>query len=86
VAFPDLSYEINSMVAEADKVTARVTLTGTHKGEYMGIAPTGNEIKYTIVLEARFLEGKIVEAWGVGDMLTLMMQLGMELKPKEREK
>ena len=86
VAFPDFHHEINDMVAEADKVTARVTLTGTHEGEFMGIPPTSNKINYTAMLEARFSEGKIVELWGVGDMLTLMQQLGMELKPKEAEK
>jgi predicted ester cyclase len=86
VAFPDFRHEINSMVAKADRVVARVTLTGTHKGEYMGIRPTGNKVNYTAMLEARFSEGKLVEMWGVGDMLTLMQQLGLELRPKEPEK
>jgi len=85
-AFPDLNHEINNMVARGDRVVARVTLTGTHKGEFMGIPPTGNKINYTAMLEARFSEGKILETWGVGDMLTLMQQLGMELKPKEVKK
>jgi len=86
VAFPDFHHEINDMVAEADKVTARVTLTGTHEGEFMGIPPTGNTIEYTAVLTARFSDKRMVELWGVADMMTLMMQLGMELKPKEGEK
>ena len=83
VAFPDFKHELNSIIAEGDRVVLRVTLTGTHKGEYMGIPPTGNKINYTGMLEGRFSEGKLVELWGVGDMLTLMQQLGMELKPKE---
>ena len=82
VAFPDFKHEINNMIARGDRVVARVTLTGTHEGEYMGISPTGNKINYTGMLEGRFSEGKLVELWGVGDMLTLMQQLGMELKPK----
>ena len=86
VAFPDFKHEINDMVAESGKVTARVTLTGTHEGEFMGIPPMGNKIKYTAMLTAKFSEAKIVELWGVADMLTLMQQLGMELKPKEAEK
>ena len=86
VAFPDFKHEINDMAAESGKVTARVTLTGTHDGEFMGIPPTGNKIKYTAMLTAKFSEEKIVELWGVADMLTLMQQLGMELKPKEAEK
>ena len=83
VAFPDFKHEINSLIAEGDGVVMRVTLTGTHEGEYMGIPPTGNKIKYTGMLEGRFSEGKLVELWGVGDMLTLMQQLGMELKPRK---
>ena len=85
MAFPDLKHEIKSMVAEANKVTARVTLTGTHEGEYMGIVPTGKKANYTIMLEVKFSKGKIVESWGVGDMFGLMQQLGMELKPKEEK-
>ncbi len=86
VAFPDFKHEINSMIAEGDRVVVRVTLTGTHKGEYMGIPPTGSKIKYTGMLDGRFSEGKLVELWGIGDMITLMQQIGMELKPKEAEK
>ena len=84
-AFPDIKHEVNSLVAEGDRAIIRVTITGTHKGEHMGIPPTGNKISYTGMLEARFLEGKIAEVWGIADMLTLMQQLGMELKPKEGE-
>jgi len=83
VAFPDFHHEVNDMIAEADKVTARVTLTGTHNGEFMGIPPTGNKIEYNASLTARFTDKKIVELWGIADMMTLMMQLGMELKPKK---
>ena len=86
VAFPDFHHEINDMVAEAEKVTARVTLTGTHDGEFMGIPPSGNRIEYTAFLTARFSDKRIVELWGVADMMTLMQQLGMELKPKEEKK
>ena len=86
VGFSDFHHEINDMIAEADKVTARVTLTGTHNGEFMGIPPTGNNIEYAASLTVRFSEGKIVELWGIADMLTLMQQLGMELKPKEAGK
>ncbi len=86
VAFPDFKHEINDIVAEPDRAVFYVTLTGTHEGEFMGIPPTGKKIKYTGLVWVRFLEGKIVEAYGVSDMLTLMQQLGMGLKPKEKEK
>ena len=86
VGFLDFHHEIKDMIAGADMVTARVTLTGTHLGEFMGIPPTGNKIEYNASLAARVSENRIVELWGVADMLTLMQQLGMELKPKEAGK
>lgn len=49
----------------------------------MGISPTGHEIAIGAIFICRIIEGKIVEVWGVADMMTLMQQLGMELKPKE---
>ena len=64
VAFPDLKHEINDIVAEPDRAVFYVTLTGTHKGEFMGIPPTGKKIKYTAIGWSRFSEGKIIEAYG----------------------
>jgi predicted ester cyclase len=52
----------------------------------MGISPTGNEIAIGVIFICRIIEGKIVEVWGEADLLGLMQQLGMELKPKEAEK
>ena len=86
VAFPDFKHTINNMVAEPGKLSARVTLTGTHQGVFMGIPPTGKKINYTAMLMVNFSGGKIVKLWGVADMLTIMQQLGMELKPKAEEK
>ncbi|MBA7494006.1 hypothetical protein ES702_04573 [subsurface metagenome] len=85
-AFPDFKHEINDIVAEPDRAIFYVTPTGTHKGEFMGIPPTGKEIEYTALVWVRFSEGKIVEAYGISDMLSLMQQLGMELKPKVGER
>jgi len=86
VAFPDIKHGIDNMIAKADRVSVRVTLTGTHQGEFISIPPTGKKINYTAMLEGRFSEGKIVEVWGTVDLLTLMQQLGMELKPIEEKK
>jgi predicted ester cyclase len=80
-AFPDFKTEFNDIVAESDKVVWRVSPSGTHKGEFMGIPPTGKKIKYTAMMVVRIKEGKVAEAWGVADSLGLMEQLGMELKP-----
>ena len=85
-SFPDTIHTIENMIAENDLVAFHTTLKGTHKGEFMGITPTDNEINVGAVWICRIKEGKIIEVRGVGDLLGMMMQLGMELKPKEAEK
>jgi predicted ester cyclase len=75
-AFPDFDETIDDIVAEGDKVVIRVTCRGTHKGEFLGISPTGKKVAYTGIAIHRISEGKIIESWGVVDMLSLMQQLG----------
>ena len=64
------------MVAEGDKVAARITMTGTHKGEYMGAPPTNKKITIRAIAIERFAGGKIVEEWGMSDTLSILRQLG----------
>jgi steroid delta-isomerase-like uncharacterized protein len=75
-AFPDLHLTNNDLIAEGDKVVQRWTMTGTHKGEFMGIAPTGKKFTTTGISIVRIANGKIVEAWNASDQLDLMQQLG----------
>ena len=82
-AFPDYTHSIEEVIAKGDKVVARCTYTGTHEGEFMGIPPSGNTFKYLGIHVWQLKDGKIVEGWALEDMLYLMEQLGMELKPKE---
>jgi steroid delta-isomerase-like uncharacterized protein len=74
--FPDLQVHIEDMTADGDKVWARVRLTGTHQGEFMGVPPTGNRIEFDVIDIGRFADGKGVEHWGVGDAMGMMIQLG----------
>ena len=76
-AFPDFHCTIDDMLAEGYKVVTRYTMTGTHKGEYMGIAPTGKKVTSTGIVITRWAGGKEVEAWGVSDMLAMYQQLGV---------
>jgi len=76
-AFPDFQFTIDDMVAEEDKVAIRFTMTGTHKGEIVGILPTNKRITYTHIHIFRYVSGKIVEDWGFGDRLGFMEQLGV---------
>ncbi|GAA0939091.1 ester cyclase [Nonomuraea longicatena] len=75
-AFPDLDVHIDDMIAEGDKVVTRNTVTGTHRGEYLGIGPTGRSVTYKEVLTVRFADGRIIETWAVVDGLSVMRQLG----------
>ncbi len=75
-ALPDLRFTIEDILAEGDKAAARITCRGTQRGELHGIPPTGRRVAWDEILVARVAGGKIVEGWGVEDMLGLMQQLG----------
>ena len=75
-AFPDLQYTVEDQLAEGDMVASRWTARGTHRGELMGIVPTGTEIEVTGITIHRFAKGKIQEEWWNWDALGLMQQLG----------
>jgi steroid delta-isomerase-like uncharacterized protein len=75
-AFPDLHMEIEDIIAEGDKVVARFTETGTHKGDYMGIPATGNKVKFSEVGILQIEGGKIVKSWYNLDQFGLMQQIG----------
>ena len=76
-AIPDISAKIEEMVAEGDKVAIRVINTGTHKGEFQGIPPTGKKVSFEGRDFITLRGGKIVEQQaGVEDMMELMQQIG----------
>lgn len=76
-AFPDIKITIEEQIAEGDLVVTRWTGTGTHKGELMGIAPTGKGTTVTGVTIDKIKDGKIVESWNNWDTLGLLRQLGV---------
>ena len=75
-AFPDIKITVEDMVAEGDKVVARYTMSGTHKGGLMGIAATGKKVSITGIEIIRVSAGKLVEHWGASDGLGMMRQVG----------
>lgn len=81
VAFPDLSHTVEDIVADGDRVWARLTDRGTHQGDFMGVAPTGREVQMGVIAVYRIRDGKVAEVWEEGDILGLFQQLGMELVP-----
>jgi steroid delta-isomerase-like uncharacterized protein len=75
-AFPDLRRNIVDMVAEGDKVAVSVNVTGTYKGEFQGIPPTGKQVSFTAMDILTIIDGKITEEWATADMMGLMQQIG----------
>ena len=80
-AFPDLGLEVNHMVTDADNVSFAYTVSGTHKGAFMGVAPTGKSFSVTGLQIGRFENGKLKERWGSSDELGILKQLGVEKIP-----
>jgi steroid delta-isomerase-like uncharacterized protein len=75
-AFPDLVVTIDDIFESGDRVAMRWTARGTHRGELMGLAPTGTQTTTTGITIDRYADGKVVESWTNWDTLGLMRQLG----------
>jgi steroid delta-isomerase-like uncharacterized protein len=75
-AFPDFRAEIHQQFVDGEYVTTRKTFRGTHRGEFMGIPSTGNQVEFDVIDILRITDGKMHEHWNVVDALTLMQQLG----------
>lgn len=75
--FPDYQTIIDDLVAEGDKVAARITMSGTNTGSFMGMPATGKYVLFTGMYIARIANGKIVEHWGEEDGVSLLQQLGV---------
>ena len=83
--FPDLHWTIEEMVAEGEKVAERLTARGTHEGEFMGVAPTGQRVEFQGQAIFHISEGKVLECRGMPDMLGLMQQIGAVPAPEQSE-
>jgi predicted ester cyclase len=75
-AFPDWHETIEDIIAEGDKVWVLLTYTGTHTGEFMGLAPTGNKITTKGVDIYRIENGKLAEYWNVTDFVRFFRPIG----------
>jgi steroid delta-isomerase-like uncharacterized protein len=76
-AFPDFHATIEDLIAEGDKVAARMIFCGTHTGgEFMGIPPSGRSFAFSATAIFRIVDGKIVEHWGEEDAIGWLQQLG----------
>ncbi|MFL5700011.1 MAG: ester cyclase [Ktedonobacteraceae bacterium] len=67
--FPDISITIEDLVAEEERVVVRTTWRGTHLGEYEGIAPTGKQVRRSMIQIFHVKDGKLLEEWSEGESL-----------------
>jgi ketosteroid isomerase-like protein len=73
--FPDWVETVEDLIAEGDRVVARVVGRGTHLGEFQGISPTGTQVEAHGIGIGRIADGRIVESWAAYDALGLLQQL-----------
>ena len=82
-SFSDLKAKIDVSVENGDMCAARVTMTGKHTGEFMGVPATDKTFELEGIDIIRVEDGKCAEHWGVTDMMALMQQLGAIPEPAQ---
>jgi steroid delta-isomerase-like uncharacterized protein len=75
-AFPEIEVVVEDAIAEGDRVAARCTVRGRHRGDALGFAATERPVEFTGITIVRIRHGKIVEAWNNFDFMTMFQQLG----------
>lgn len=75
-AFPDLRWHILDLIAEGESASLRWEATGTHEGEYSGIAATGRHIRFSGISMYRLREGQVTDEWVAWDEIGILRQLG----------
>jgi steroid delta-isomerase-like uncharacterized protein len=75
--YPDIHLTVDDLIAAGDKIVTRNTVTGTHRGDFMGTPPTGKQVTYNEIFIFRFVNGRVAETWGVVDVFAQMRQIGL---------
>ena len=81
-AFPDLHWTVEEDAAEGEKLWSRFTWRGTHRGDFLGVPATGNQVEVNGVVIDRIVEGKMVDSRILMNELSLMQQLGVIPPPE----
>ena len=76
---PDLKFSVDDTISEGDKLVVYWTITGTHRGEFLGVPPTNKKVSFSGITINQIANGKILESTVIWDGLGLMKQLGVEL-------
>ncbi len=75
-AFPDLNATVEDLIAEDDRVVARISFHGTQKGDLMGVPASGNTVDFPVIEIYRVANGRVAEGWALLDVMGLMQQIG----------
>jgi len=76
---PDLHFEVDDTITEKDKLVVYWTITGTHRGEFLGVPPTNKKVSFSGITINQIRNGKIIESTVIWDGLGLLEQFGIEL-------
>jgi len=82
-AFPDMKVAVEQLSADDDTVSFAYRVTGTHKGEFLGIPASGNTVNFRGMQISKFKDGKMTERWGSSDELGILQQIGVQLPDKK---
>ncbi|HEX3470076.1 MAG TPA: ester cyclase [Silvibacterium sp.] len=80
-AFPDANVKVEDLLEEGNKISLRFLLTGTHRGQFLNLPPTGRSISVPGMTIVQFQNGKCVERWSIADSVLLFTQLGLSTIP-----
>jgi predicted ester cyclase len=83
VSFPDQQFEILQIVVDGDRVAVRWRGTGTQRGPFGPVPPTGRAVDYQGASFMRFADGRVVENWSVNELFTVLQQLGVTVTPPD---
>ena len=75
-AFPDLYMLVEEQISDSDQVSNQGYITGTHRGEFLGVPASGQQIKVNVISIWRFEDSKVAESWVQMDLMSLMQQIG----------
>jgi len=82
--FPDMRIEIEDIISEGEKVVHRFTFCGTHRGEFLGVAPTGRLVTSAGIQINLFANGKCIEVWSVHDTFRFLTEIGAVPQLRDR--
>ena len=79
-AFPDMHHSIETELSEGEFIACVMTVRATHQGPYMGIAPTGRQVRFMLLWIERIVDGTVIQHWALPDFLSLFQQIGATIQ------